>query len=63
MTCNFRRTDDGALMIVCTRGDHRDEMSELKKAMACRRWEICEKCDSYEICQRVLAKRKEVPRE
>lgn len=62
MTCNFRRTEDGALMIVCTRNSRvPDELTELKRAMACRKWEICSKCESYEICQRVLAKRKEGP--
>lgn len=59
MACNFRRTEDGALMIVCTRTSRGpDEMTELKKAMVCRRWEICSKCESYKTCQKVLAKRK-----
>lgn len=48
-------------MIVCSRNSPGpDEMTVLKKAMACRRWEICSKCDSYQTCQRVLAKREEV---
>jgi predicted RNA-binding Zn-ribbon protein involved in translation (DUF1610 family) len=61
MTCNFTQDEDGNLMIICTRGSKPDEMSELKKAMVCRRWEICEKCESHETCQRVLAKRGGVP--
>lgn len=57
MTCHFIIGEDGSRMIVCTRGPQRDEMGELKRAMACRKWEICSKCESYETCQRVLAKR------
>jgi hypothetical protein len=60
LTCKFTITEDGARIILCTRGNKPDEMSELKKAMACRRWEICEKCDSHETCRHVLAKRKGV---
>jgi hypothetical protein len=60
MTCNYRTDEDGALIIVCSRnGCGPDEMNELKKAMVCRRWERCQKCESYETCQRVLIKRKE----
>lgn len=60
MACKFTVTADGARIIICSRGARQpDEMGELKKAMVCRRWEICQKCDSYEVCQRVLAKRKE----
>lgn len=59
MTCHFIIGEDGSRMIVCTRGERPDEMTELKKAMTCRKWEICSKCESYETCQRVLAKRKE----
>lgn len=59
MTCHFIKDEDGATMIVCTRGNKPDEMSELKKAMVCRRWVICEKCESYSTCQSVLAKRKQ----
>jgi hypothetical protein len=59
MTCNFRRDKDGTLMIVCTRDSvGPSEMQKLKRAMACRRWEICDKCKSYETCKRVLANRK-----
>jgi len=60
MTCNFKYEEDGSLTIICTRGNKPDETSELKKAMVCRRWEICKKCESYETCQRVLVKRKGV---
>lgn len=60
MTCNFTHDEDGALMIVCSRNSRGpDEMTQLKKAMVCRRWERCNKCESYGTCQRVLAKRKE----
>ena len=58
MTCNFRRDKDGALMIICSRdSEGPSEMQKLKRAMVCRRWEICDKCDSYGTCKRVLEKR------
>ena len=59
MTCHFINDEDGSLMIVCTRGYAQNELHELKKAMSCRKWEICEKCESLKTCQGVLAKRKE----
>jgi len=60
MTCNYMVNELGVPMIVCSRNNRGpDEMEELKKAMACRRWEICSKCESYGIYQRVLAKRRE----
>lgn len=59
MPCHFTLDEDGSTMIVCSRRSPMDELPELKKAMVCRKWEICEKCESYETCQGVLAKRKE----
>lgn len=54
MACKFTRI--GAVsMIVCTDGASEkaemNEMSELKKVMHCRRWEICKKCDEHEACK------------
>jgi len=55
MTCKFTRNGNATSMIVCTDGASEraemDDMSELKKAMHCRRWEICKKCDEHEICK------------
>ena len=60
MACNFKFNENGVLqMIVCTRDSvGPSEMQKLKRAMACRRWEICDKCKSYETCKRVPENRK-----
>ena len=57
MACKFTRSGNAVSMIVCTKETENNEMSELKKAMHCRRWEICKKCDAYEAC---LSKRSEL---
>lgn len=57
MTCHTIIGEDGSKMTICT-SNAVDNRCELKKAMVCRKWEVCEECDSYEICQRMLEKRK-----
>jgi len=47
----FTRNGNATSMIVCTKETENNEMSELKKAMHCRRWEICKKCDDHEACK------------
>ena len=51
MACRFTRSGNAVSMIVCTKETENNEMSELKKAMHCRRWEICNKCNDYEMCK------------
>lgn len=59
MTCNFLKDESGnVLMIFCTRGETKDIMGELKKVTKCRKWDICQKCESYATCLNVLEKRK-----
>jgi len=50
MACKFTRSGNAVSMIVCTKETENNEMSELKKATHCRRWEICKKCDAYKMC-------------
>lgn len=57
MNCKFTRSGNAVSMIVCTKETENNEMSELKKVMHCRRWEICKKCNEYEAC---LKKKEEV---
>jgi len=60
MVCKFTRDGNAVSMIVCTDGASERaemvEMNELKKAMHCRRWEICKKCGEHEEC---LSKKRE----
>lgn len=58
MTCHFIISEDGAQITICT-NNFIDDRCELKKAMVCRRREVCEECDSHRTCQGVLARRKE----
>ena len=61
MACKFTRSGNAVSMIVCTDGASEraelNDMSELKRAMHCRRWEICNKCGEHEVC---LSKRSEL---
>lgn len=54
MTCEYIYDKDGkVLAIACSRGAKKPSvMGELKKAMACRRWETCDRCELYTDCQR-----------
>ena len=54
---NYFRDEDGGLIILCVR-DRYLEFDELKTAMACRRNINCKACGSYNVCNRVLTKRK-----
>lgn len=51
MACKFTRSGNAVSMIVCTKETENNEMSELKKANHCRRWEICKKCGDHADCK------------
>lgn len=60
MVCNFLKDSSGNILaIFCTRREARGIMGELRKAMVCRKWDICQKCESYMACLSELEKRKE----
>ena len=59
MTCHFQKDSSGnVIAIYCTRSEEKDIMGELKKALICRKWDICQKCNSYMACLSELEKRK-----